>query len=79
MSGEIVNLRRVRKTKQRNADADAAAENRVRFGQSKTQRALAVDTEKLATRRFEAHRRESPAHVDNGQSAKLPRTAPDGA
>jgi hypothetical protein len=79
VSSEIVNLRQVRKTKKRNAEADAAAENRVRFGQSKAHRALAADTEKLAARRFEAHRRESAAHSDGDQSAELPRTAPDGA
>lgn len=58
MSGEIVNLRRARKTKQREIKADAAAENRVRFGQSKAQRALTAEAEALATRRFEGHRRE---------------------
>jgi hypothetical protein len=59
VSGEIVNLRRARKIKQREAKADAAAENRIRFGQSKAQRALTAEAEALATRRFEGHRREA--------------------
>ena len=59
MSGEIVNLRRARKIKQREAKADAAAENRIRFGQSKAQRALTAEAEALATRRFEGHRRDT--------------------
>ncbi|TAL77957.1 MAG: DUF4169 family protein [Beijerinckiaceae bacterium] len=59
MSSEIINLRRARKTKQREARADAAAENRIRFGQSKAQRALTAEAEALATRRFEGHRRET--------------------
>lgn len=59
MSGDILNLRRARKTKQRETKADAAAENRIRFGQSKAQRALTAEAEALATRRFEGHRREA--------------------
>ncbi len=37
--GEIVNLRRVKKTKQRQADADAARENRIRHGRTGPQKA----------------------------------------
>ncbi|HTJ03468.1 MAG TPA: DUF4169 family protein [Methylovirgula sp.] len=58
MSGEIVNLRRARKAKQRAAEADTAAENRLRFGQSKEQRTLDAKTTALDDRRFEAHKRE---------------------
>lgn len=79
MSGEIVNLRRARKTKQREAEADAATENRARFGQSKAQRALAANVEKLAARRFEAHRRENAPHESDGEPAEPLGAAPDGA
>jgi hypothetical protein len=37
--GEIVNLRRVKKAKQRAADADAARENRTRHGRTGVQKA----------------------------------------
>jgi hypothetical protein len=37
--GEIVNLRRVKKAKQRAADADAARENRIRHGRTAAQKA----------------------------------------
>ncbi|MGB8277543.1 MAG: DUF4169 family protein [Methylovirgula sp.] len=57
MSGEIVNLRRLRKTKQRAAEADTAAQNRLRFGRSKAQRAFETKIETLEQRQFEAHRR----------------------
>ncbi len=61
MSGEIVNLRRARKSKQRAAEAEAAAENRLRFGKSKEQRTLEAKTTVLNERRFEGHRREPAA------------------
>ncbi len=57
MSGEIVNLRRLRKEKQRAAEADSAAQNRLRFGRSKAQRAFEAKVETLEQRQFEAHRR----------------------
>jgi hypothetical protein len=37
--GEIVNLKRVKKAKQRAADADAARENRIRHGRTGAQKA----------------------------------------
>jgi hypothetical protein len=66
VSAEIVNLRRARKAKQRGAEADAAAENRLRFGKSKEQRTLDAKTAALDARRFEAHRREpAPPRIDS--------------
>ncbi|WP_026606086.1 DUF4169 family protein [Methylocapsa acidiphila] len=57
--GEIVNLRRVRKTKARAAEAADAAANRVKFGQSRAERA-GVEAQLAAdARRLDAHRRES--------------------
>ena len=66
MSAEVVNLRRARKAKQRTADADAAAGNRLRFGKSKAQRNLETAIEARDRRIFEAHR------LDNGQSEANP-------
>ncbi len=69
MSAEVVNLRRARKAKQRAADADRAAGNRFRFGQSKAQRSLDAAVEARDQRRFEAHRRDSSqSGIDTTQS-----------
>lgn len=58
MTGEIVNLRKARKARER-AEAEArAAENRIRFGRSKAERKSAADNEDLAARRLEGHRRD---------------------
>ncbi|MHB8884067.1 MAG: DUF4169 family protein [Methylovirgula sp.] len=56
MSAEVVNLRRVRKAKQRVVEADKAAGNRVRFGKSKAQRSLETAVEARDQRMFEGHR-----------------------
>lgn len=61
MSGDVVNLRRARKAKEREAAADAAAENRLRFGKSKAQRTLETKIAALDDRRFVAHRRDPAA------------------
>lgn len=75
MSGEVVNLRRARKAKQRATESDAAAENRLRFGKSKEQRTLDAKTTALDERRFEAHKREligrepaAPPRIDSTEN-----------
>lgn len=55
---EIVNLRQARKAKARAAAADQAAENRVRFGASKSERMQNAASQSLERRRLEGHRRE---------------------
>ncbi len=56
MSGEIVNLRQARKRKAR-AEAEAkAADNRVRFGRTKVEKALGDARRDLEARRIEGHR-----------------------
>ena len=53
---EVINLRKTRKAKAR-AEADAkAAENRIKFGRPKAERAASEARERLAQRRLEAHR-----------------------
>jgi Domain of unknown function (DUF4169) len=59
MTGEVVNLRRVRKAKARSMAELDAAENRNRFGRSKSARTLEVASRELDERRLEAHRREA--------------------
>jgi hypothetical protein len=65
VSGEIVNLRRARKAKQRVTEAGKAAENRTRFGRSKAQRELEAAVETREQRLFEAHRREGSSPVES--------------
>jgi len=79
VSAELVNLRRVRKAKQRQADAETAAENRLRFGKSKAERHLETAVAAREERSFQGHRRErnqddantepqgSPGEISNGQ------------
>jgi Domain of unknown function (DUF4169) len=55
---EIVNLRRVRKRKDRAAKEAQAAENRSAFGRSKAERALSQSREEIAKRRLDAHERD---------------------
>jgi hypothetical protein len=66
--GEIVNLRRARKTQQRRKDEEQAQENRVRFGLSKAERQLTEKTNTLAERRLEGHRLEGEASPESGDS-----------
>lgn len=54
--GDIVNLRRARKARER-ADAEALAEqNRIAFGRTKAERKQAEAEKALAERRLEGHR-----------------------
>jgi hypothetical protein len=55
---EIVNLNRARKAKAR-ADKDAtAAENRIKFGRTKAEKAQAAAEQALADRRIAGHKRD---------------------
>ncbi len=72
MSGDIVNLRRARKAKQKAAEAATAAENRAIFGKSKDERALTAKSELLEQRRLDGHRlsgrsKASPPDDDAGR------------
>lgn len=58
MSAEIVNLRRARKARTRAASETKAAENRTRFGRTRTERELQAAREALEQKRLEALRRE---------------------
>jgi hypothetical protein len=53
--GEIVNLRRARKVKQRAVDDRTAEANRIAFGRTKTERALTDAEKALAVKRLDAH------------------------
>jgi hypothetical protein len=70
--GEIVNLRRARKTQERRKDEAQAQENRVRYGLSKAERQLTEKTKSLSERRLEGHRLEG-----EGKPASDVQPAPD--
>lgn len=56
---EIVNLRLVRKARQRQDKATLAAANRARFGQPKSLRSAAEDEAERARRSLDGHRLDS--------------------
>ncbi|RIK94186.1 MAG: DUF4169 domain-containing protein [Proteobacteria bacterium] len=55
---EIINLRRVKKTRQRQTAAKAAADNRARFGRTKAEKDQARRQADLEAKRQESHRLE---------------------
>lgn len=55
---EIVNLRRARKARERAQEEATAAENRLRFGRTKTERKTEKAKEELRAKRLDQHRRE---------------------
>jgi hypothetical protein len=58
--GDLVNLRRVRKTRQRAGDSAQAEANRLHFGRTKAERIASEAQNALADRRLEGHRLTSP-------------------
>jgi hypothetical protein len=54
---EIVNLRRARKARAKTDAETQAAQNRMRFGQTKAERERVAADDALAARRLEGHRR----------------------
>ena len=56
--GEIVNLKRHRKRKDRAAKEEIAAENRVQFGRTKAEKELAEAQNEKAAKDLEQHTRE---------------------
>ena len=58
--GEIVNLRRARKARARDAAAQRAAENRARHGASKAEREVEAKRQTLANARLDGAKRPLP-------------------
>lgn len=58
--GKVVNLNKVRKQKARENEAALAAENRVRFGRTKAQKALDAAAAQEMQRKLDQHRLEPP-------------------
>jgi len=57
--GEIINLRKSRKAAKRREDAVRAAENRLAYGRSKSERALEEARAEKARSELDAHRLET--------------------
>jgi hypothetical protein len=66
--GDLVNLRRARKDRDRRRREDEAAENRVKFGRSKAEKLTVKAQDALEARRLDGHRLDAPA---------APETPPD--
>jgi hypothetical protein len=54
--GEIVNLRRARKSRDRRRDEDQAQENRIRHGLSKAEKQFTEKTRTQEAKKLEGHR-----------------------
>ena len=63
MSGEIINLNKVRKAKAKADKQARAAENRVRFGRTKAQRLSEAEEKARRSREIEGARRTPPVDV----------------
>ena len=61
MTAEIFNLNRFRKGKARAGKDAAAAENRARFGRTKSEKERSMTEAKGAVRHLDAHRRDKPS------------------
>lgn len=62
--GELVNLRRARKDRDRRRREDEAAENRVKFGRTKVEKLTGKAWDELETRRLDGHRLTPSAEPD---------------
>jgi hypothetical protein len=62
--GEVVNLRRLRKGKQRKEAEAKADANRIAFGRTRTERDLSTAEKALAERKLDGHRRDGQSPDD---------------
>jgi hypothetical protein len=60
LMAKIINLRRFSKQKQREEQARQAAENAVKFGRTKAERALTEKQNAASEARLDGHKREDP-------------------
>lgn len=58
MSADIVNLRKIRKARDRAEKEKRAEENRVKFGRTKAEREALATGKAISLRRLDAHRRD---------------------
>jgi hypothetical protein len=67
--GEVVNLRRARKVRDRRRDEAQADQNRISYGLSKAERQLSAKTRDQAEKRLDGHMR------DGGDTPEKPDSA----
>ncbi len=65
--GDIINLRRARKARDRADQAKEADANRIAFGRTKAERQLTAATSLLERKRLESHKLEAPSAPDRQQ------------
>ena len=58
--GDVVNLRRVRKTRERADRAEEAARSRAAFGRTREERSASADENRRAEAKLDAHRLRTP-------------------
>jgi len=68
MSGDVINLRQARKARDRKLRDKQAAENRVKFGQSKREREKHEGVADIERRRLDGHRRNDDEEPPAGGS-----------
>ena len=68
--GDVVNLRRARKARDRAAASEQAAENRIRFGRTKAERERIAAQEALEASRLDGHRLATEAPDTSPYKAK---------
>ncbi|PTW58777.1 uncharacterized protein DUF4169 [Breoghania corrubedonensis] len=66
MTADIINLRQARKARRRADKETTAAENRIRFGKTRSEKDKAKAETEKATRSLEGHRLETPSRDDDG-------------
>jgi hypothetical protein len=67
VSAEIINLRQARKQRARDEKTAKAAENRTRFGRSKSERELEDEAHARSKRVLDGHRLEPTSAVDDAR------------
>lgn len=60
MSGEVINLRRARKAREKREKDDAAQANRIAHGRTKAERILTEAQQRLEAAKLDAHKRDKP-------------------
>lgn len=63
--GDLVNLRRVRKDRDRRRREDEAAANRAKFGRGKVEKLTGKAQDELEARRLDGHRLDSAADPES--------------
>jgi uncharacterized protein YdaU (DUF1376 family) len=72
MTAEIINLRQARKRRARDLKDAQAAENRARFGRTRSEREREELTQARAARTLDGHQRDEPVTIGNSAPSPGP-------